>query len=149
VKGGETTIIRDFSKKYSSRQLSRNERAIIKEEGNVHNAEDIFIELLKSGDQPCDIFLLIDQDKKNIKQLSKKIREEIGKNLIKITDYCYKINDNKKVFFVPNSLEDEVQKFNDKKIDHIRDKQKKLSIFREFINLNIPWVFEFSQMFNN
>jgi len=149
IRGGETTIIRDFSKQFRSKQLSRNERAIIKEEGNADNAEEIFIELLKSGDQPCDIFLLIDTDKKKIGQIRRKIFSEIGKDLLKISNCCYKINENKKIFFIPTSLEREIERVTLKKIDNTRHQDKQLAILKIFMEKQVPWVGEFGQLFSS
>jgi hypothetical protein len=144
TRGGEQKIIRDFLFDFHSRRYSRHLKAIIKNEKNKDNCIHQFLQILRSIPSSVEICVLLDSDnKKTLRELRKKLRDDLGMNLDTISTFCYCLSEAQKIFIIPKNLEIEIERSIGKKIDLCRDRSKRLAIVRDYLSTNPEWVQEF------
>jgi len=144
--GGESTIIRNFIHLVHSKAISSKKRILLKDDGDKTVCMDTFIELLKQGDIDYELVIILDADSSSIRQFQKKMQMELKQNLIKINSNSYKTKNKHKIFFIPTSLEKEIENNSGKDLHRVRNPDKKKSIIKEFIRLNQPWAQEFEDL---
>jgi hypothetical protein len=145
IRGGEITIIRDNYKKHSLKQTTKK-LALIKNEKNKDICLEIFVELLKNGDTEYILMAVFDQDSKTLKKIREAIKKELKKEIIPISENCYKIRHNQYFFLIPKSLEIQVEDRTRKKIDNKRGKKKQMKCLLELMIENPSWIPEIERI---
>ena len=145
IRGGESTIIRDEYKRHQLRQ-TKKKFALIKNEMNQDICLEIFIELLKNGDSDYYLIAIFDADRKSFTKITKKIKNELEKNVIQISPNCFKIRERQLFFIIPQSLEIAIKNETGLKIDNKRGQKKQGLCLEKFLNDPPIWIEEFKQI---
>jgi hypothetical protein len=147
TRGGEQKIIRDFLHDVSSKQFSKNLRAIIKNENNTDNCINQLLQILRSIPSSAEICVLLDADTRTLSKLRDNLRNELKINLVTASTFCYHLAKTQKIFILPKSLEIEIEISTGKKLDQFRERSKRLAIIRKYLQTNPQWVQEFKMYY--
>ena len=134
-RAGELWIIKKFYRDSGLKYL-------IKDEDGKKRCIDTFCELYDM-ETDWNIFVILDSDEGRTLRLFRRtaldtLRKDI---LLQHDDYLHTTKDSKKhkVFFIPESLEDEVRSSTRKSLD-IGDRNKQVQNIRQFIDGGTDWV---------
>lgn len=138
-KNGETKIIRQYISDNKSNDVTRRRKFLVKEENGKFHSMDNFVYHLSFD---FKLLLVLDWDNGKTLESLKERLQDIKDYLIKKDDYLYTTKLGQRTFFVPTSLEDQINQTMHVNFDTLTHDEKS-KIMTEFIDLNVPWVQNF------
>lgn len=145
IRGGESTIIRDNYRKFQLKRTTKK-HALIKNEKNQDNCLEIFIELLKGGNSEYYLIAIFDQDIKTLKKVKDAIKTELKKEVISISDNCYRIRQNQFFIIIPKSLEIQIKDKTGTNIDNKRGKKRQVKCLSSYIEEKPDWILDIEKI---